>query len=40
MTISCRDLDTFISTIAGLVREGLTFHADASTCEIRLLGGY
>jgi hypothetical protein len=40
MTITCHDIETFVKTVAGLVREGVTFSADAGTCEIRLLGGY
>jgi hypothetical protein len=40
MTINCQDFETFIKTIAGLVREGLTFRADAGTGEIHLLGGH
>lgn len=40
MTIYCNNHDRFMDTIAGLVRQGLTFKADADTLEIHLLGGY
>jgi hypothetical protein len=39
MKINCPDLNTFIEVIAGLVREGLSFKADAGTLVINLTGG-
>lgn len=38
--ITCNDMADFIATIAGLVREGLVFNANASTLEITLTGGF
>lgn len=43
MTITAYSLQEFLSIIAGLVREGLTFESSAeggSTYTIRLTGGY
>lgn len=40
MTIECIDLDEFIACIAGLVKKGLTFEANAYKLVIKLTGGY
>lgn len=38
MTITVGSIDELVEVIAGLVRKGLTFHAEGLT--ITLLGGY
>lgn len=38
--IVCGDTQTFTDVIAGLVQNGLTFEACATTLTIRLTGGY
>ena len=40
MTITCDTEDTFLDTLAGLVRRGLMFQADAGALTIKLTGGY
>jgi hypothetical protein len=40
MTITCQSIAQLIEVVAGLVREGLTFEADADTLRVTLLGGY
>ncbi len=40
MTVECTTNEEFVQCIAGFVREGLTFTADASTRTITLTGGY
>lgn len=40
MTILCGNLTEFTDTIAGLVRNGLTFEAYSDKLTIILLGGY
>ena len=40
MHITCSDMKQFIEVIAGLVREGLTFNADADRLVINLTGGH
>lgn len=40
MTIKCESRDSFLETIAGLVRMGLMFTANAETFTIHLTGGY
>ena len=37
---TCTDLDQFLDIIAGLVKRGLTFRANADRLTIELLGGY
>lgn len=38
--IHCSSLDNMIACIARLVREGITFEADAENWRITLTGGY
>lgn len=40
MTISCENFTRFMEVISSLVRDGLTFHANADTFKITLLGGF
>lgn len=40
MTVECSNLDNFLDTVAGLVKRGLTFNADAEALTITLTGGY
>jgi hypothetical protein len=40
MKINCPDMKTFIEVVAGLVREGLSFKADAGTLVVWLTGGH
>lgn len=40
MTIECPNLESLMDCVAGLVKRGLTFKADASILTITLTGGY
>lgn len=40
MTVDCRDLEQFLAVIAGLVREGIGFRADAGNLRISLTGSH
>lgn len=39
-TVTCTTMPQFLAVIAGLVREGLTFDANAEALTINLTGGY
>lgn len=39
-TIQCGDINEFVTVVAALVREGLTFSANAANLLIELTGGY
>ena len=38
--IACETLSQFVTVCAELVREGITFTADATTLTIQMTGGY
>jgi hypothetical protein len=39
-TITCTTMDQFLTCVAGMVRRGLTFEADADKRTITLTGGF
>ena len=38
--IQCEDLQTFIKTVSGLMKEGACFESNADRLTIELTGGY